>query len=273
MATPVIGANSRLDTDTVTVSPAEDTSFPAANLSDDRLFTVFKPTSAATTVDVKTDAGVGNTVDVDYFALGGHDLSDPAQDGNGAVLLTFASSPDDAVYTTIFTVTPLDDKVIFRTFTKVTQRFFRLRMTRGSSFIPSLGQLQWGVAVDFGFGVTVGFDPEAERLRARMNQAQTGNLLGSTLQFSERRASVRFRLLTDTFIRGTTVGDFGEFWDNHGSLLKQFFFAWNPGNPGSFEQDAFFAMVDPGVAIRRPLATQVAAGARDLSFDIVGVKE
>ena len=272
MATPVFGADSRFDADTVTSVPAEDTSFPKSNLSDDRVFTVFKPTSAATTVDVITDTG-GAGASVDYFGLIGHDLFDPASDGNGAVLATFASSPDNSVYTTIFSVTPTDNKVIFRTFASVSERFFRLRMTRGASFIPSLGQLQWGVRVEIPFGVQVPFDPEEERINARSTKSQTGNIMGTTLVFSERRARLRFPLQTDTFLRSATTGQFGDFWNNHASLMKAFFFAWNPGNPGSFEQDAFFAIIDPRSNIRRPLTTQVDTGFRDLQIEIQGLKE
>lgn len=272
MAVPLFGANSLLDSDTITVSPVEDTSFPTTNLSDDRAFTVFKPSSSASPVDVKTDAGVGNTSDVDYFMLADNDLSDPAQDGNGAVTLTFASSADDISYSTIFTVTPSDDRLIARDFTKVTARFFRARFTRGTAFTPSLGELQWGTGVRPNFPIRFPFDPNAERMRLNFNRSQNGNIIGSVQRFTERRISVALRLEPSSFVDDNTLGGFRDFWDKHASRGFPFLVWWNPGSPGSFELDAFFGMIDPGVPIRRASVTPLQNGFRDVNFDVVGLK-
>ena len=60
MGLPAFGADSLLDSDTLTVSPGEDSGFPKANATDDRIFTLFKWTGSAP-FDLITDAGVGNT--------------------------------------------------------------------------------------------------------------------------------------------------------------------------------------------------------------------
>lgn len=271
MAAPIFGANSRLDLDIITTVPAAATLSPKTNLRDDRVYTTFKPTSSGTTVDIVTDAGA--SVAVDYFMMIGHDLSDPALDGLGAVLLTFARSADDISYTTIFSVTPSDDLIIARSFASVSDRFFRVRLTRGTAFIPAIGQAQWGVAVQAPFGMEVGFDPDAEQINNRFNQSQTGNMLGATQTFVQRRASINLPLVPNSFVNGTAVGDFGEFWDNHARKLLPFLFLWNPGNPGSFEKDAMFAQVDPATSIRRPLRTQLDVGFRDLSFEVLALGE
>jgi len=274
MATPIIGAQNRLDDQLLILVPAEDTSFPKENLFDDREFTVYKPTSSATTVDIITDAGVGNTITVDYLGVVSHDLSDPASDGSGNVAWTFQDSADNAAYNAITSGTQTKDRIILRTFSSVTNRFFRFRMTRGSAFIPSIGQLHWGLKVTMPFGITVGFDPQDEQIRGRTNRSQQGNLLGSITTFSSRRARVNIPLLTNTFIRDNTTGSgFNFFWENFGRKLLPFIFSWNPGDPGLFEEDAFFAVIDSKAGIRRPLRSQLDIGFHDLTFTVVGLQE
>lgn len=275
MAVPMVGADSRLDNDTVTTSPAEDANFPASRLSDDRTFTVFKTTSASAIVNIVTDAGVGNTVNVNYVMIVGHDLSDPASDGNGAVNVSFQDSADGSAFNPDqFNFMPSNNKIILRTFSTVTNRFFRLRFTRGATFIPSIGQTQWGTRVDMEFGTQVGFDPQEERLVARINRSQTGQILGAISTYSERRATINIPLVTNAFVRSTTApGGFQDFWDNHATQMLPFVFAWNPGNPGSFEQDAFFCQLEPGQMIQRPLRTPLDSGFRDLEFRVTGLKE
>jgi len=274
MTNPIFGADSRLDQDTLTTAPLASASFPTANLFDDRIFTLFKPSASSTEVIVKTDAGVGNTVDADYFMVVGHDFFDPAVDGNGALRVRFENSADDISYSTIVDInTATDNKIISRTFSKVTDRFFRLRLTRVATFVPSIGQTQWGKRVELPIGFEPGFDPQEERIRSASTRSQTGNILGAVRFFTERSIRIRGRLILDSFIRDETTGGFQDFWDNHAALLKPFLFAWNPGNPGSFEKDALFAIIDSSQGIRRRLRTQLDVGFRDLEFAITGLKE
>lgn len=280
MGLVIFGAESRLDTDSVAVTPAEASGFPASNLSDDRLFTHFKPGTAATTVDVVTDAGVGNTVTADYFMAAAHDLFDPGSDGGGAPLLTFAQSADGIAFTTIFTDTRTADKIVARVFTAVTNRFFRLRMTRGTSFIPSIGQLQWGRRVEATDPtLRVGFDPNRERLVRRFNRGVTGNIIGSVHQYTERQMEANLRFQANSWVTGGSISDFTEFWDNHVSLGKPFLFWWNPNDqttpstPGSFETDAFFGVLAADGTVERPLATPLDSGFRHVRMQVIGLKE
>jgi hypothetical protein len=275
MSGAIIGANSRLDSDTVVVSPVENTNFPAINLSDDRTYTIFKPTSASSTVTITTDAGVGNTVDVDYFMALAHDFFDPASDGNGAVDIEFEHSADDISYSSIFTETGiLDNKIILRKFTEATNRYFRLSITRVATFIPLIGQLQWGKAVVFPAGsIHKSFDPQMEIVKNVTSRSQLGHILGAVRFYQERRADIKAKLMTNAFVRDETVGGFQDFWDNHGVLLKPFVWSWNAGNPGNFEKDSFFCQIDEKKGVRRPIVTPLDVGFRDLQFSVIGVKE
>lgn len=284
MGTPLIGQDNRFNDAspaTVTVTPSAEAGFPVANLSDDRAFTIYTMSVAASPLDIVTDIGVGKTAKVGYFMLVGHNLKTlgdaaPVGDGNGACDVNFAHSADGIAYTTIFSISGVpDDFIIARAFATITNRFFRLRITRATDFVASVGEVAWGEPVVFPFGVPVGFDPNAEMLNARSNRSQTGNIVGATQLFTERRATIDLKFVESSFVDGTAVGDFREWWDNHGQKMEPFLFMWNAVLTATNtvnEKDSFFGVVDPG-SLRRPLATQVAQGFRNLAFEIVGLKE
>ena len=114
MSVPFFGAESRLTLDTVTATTA-DSGYPATNLYDDRTYVLYSAT-AASTVDIITDAGSGQSVSVDYCGIVNHNFYT-----KGATV-TFAHSTNGSAYTTIFTVTPSDNTIILRWFTRVSDR-------------------------------------------------------------------------------------------------------------------------------------------------------
>lgn len=275
MGNPVFAADNRLDVDVVTTTPASASGFPSANLFDDRLFTFFKSVASATSIIIETDAGVGNTAAVNYISIIAHNLDTATvQDGiysfqNAAV----PAGPFDPILTDI----PItDDRIIFNQFTEIVDRVFRLTITTNggvATILPLIGQLQWGKRVESDGFIQVGFDPEGEITRGRFTRSQSGNILGAISTISIRVADITIPFLTNTFLRDETVGGFKEFWDNHASKLKPFVYAWNPGNPGSFEKDSFFGVVQPESGILRPLSTNLDSGFRSLQFRIEGLKE
>ncbi len=280
MGVPLIGADSRFDDGGVTattITPASATGFGPERLTDDRPFTTYKMGVAGLSFVAKTDAGVGNTATVGYFMMIGHNIGTINTDGGGALTFIFEESADDAAYTTIFTTTAInDDFIVARAFTNVVNRFFRLTISRGAGdFTAQIGQLAWGEPVRFPFGVPVGYDPNQEQLNARFNEAQTGNILGSAVLFTERRVNINFQHQPSSFVDDATVGGFKEFWDNHGAKMKPFLYMWNATTTAAtttFEKDSVFGVVDPGT-INRALVTQIATGFRDLAFQIVALKE
>ena len=203
MGSPIFGAHSRLDSDTLTVSPGSATGFPKENLFDDRLFTIWKASASGTTW-IKTNTG-GSPANVSYLGIASHNLF------TIGATITFEGSPDDSTWTTIFTHTPADNKIIFRSFSTVSYRYFRLSITGGSAAVQ-IGELQWGVVVDPTYGFDVGFDPNEEETNARYSESQTGNFLGVVLSYVSRRTAVRLRLIQDSWIRDMTTSGFGDFW-------------------------------------------------------------
>lgn len=279
MGVQLFGALNRIDTDTVTVSIPAATNFPIANLNDDRPYTAYRMNTTSSPLDIKTNSG--SAVVVNYFMLAGHDLSDPNKDGLGACTLLFEFSDDDfSSSTTIFSVTPTDNKMIARAFVLAAgHKDYRIRITRGTDFVANLGELAWGQGVRTPFNTEVGFDPEAETITARFNQTQVGNIVGAVSHFTQRRARVELRLISSTFVDGNTLGDFREFWENHARKILPFLFMWNAGADAAAASDtthefqAMFGPIDPGAGIERPIVTPVDKGFRDLRFTITALAE
>ncbi len=153
MGLPLFGADSLFDDTTVlTTVTSEESGFPRTNLSDDRRFTVYKPMSPVVDpIEIQTDAGVGNTNDVDYFGLTFHDLFT-----QGASITFAQAALPGGPFTNIFppsgSFLVTDDKIILRTFTKVTNRIFRLTISGHGTKQFSIGELQWGLKVEVPFG-------------------------------------------------------------------------------------------------------------------------
>lgn len=266
MPNPIIGANSRFDIDTVTVN-SEDSSYPKERLYDDRLFTLYKSAATAANPTYIQTFSASN-VTVDYLMIAGHDLFTQGK------TVTFEYSDNGAAWSTVASISfaPSDDRIIARSFTGISHKYYRLAVS-GNTNQFAIGQMQWGQALQFPYSLQRNFDPLKERLNARSTSSQSGNIMGTVSTFAERTARLKFTLLSNAFVRGTTVGNFQEFWDNHASPMKPFLFHWNPGNPGSFEKDAFFAIIKPKRGVSRPLATQVQTGYHNVSFDVRGLKE
>jgi len=184
MGNPMFGADSRLDTDTLSSNTASASAFPYANLSDDRLFTVAKPTSGGslTSWEIITDAGVGNTVDVDYISIIAHNLFSQSVDS-----IEFLESADAVGFSQVLIDSSIvDDFIIHRTFTKVTNRAFKLIITKAAGGLEdavAIGQLQWGKRIEFTNGfIQVGFDPQEETIKGRFNRSQVGNIVGAMIE-------------------------------------------------------------------------------------------
>jgi hypothetical protein len=265
MGLPTFGADSVLRDVTLTVS-SEDPAFPKANLKDERAFTIFKPLGIGSPVDIITDAGVGFTSRVNYLGLIFHDLF------TQGASIAFASSPDAAVWTDIFTAVPGDNRVIFRSFGLVTARYFRLRVS-GAAAPFSIGELNWGRKVEVPYGLPVGFDPNAEVLDLAYSVSQVGNILGSIYKFGTVRLALSWNHLPATFVEGTDVGEFRHFWDTWAGLGRPFFFCWAAGNPGASEKDAIFCVAEAGTPLTRPYNAPRQQGYRDLAFSVMALKE
>lgn len=274
MGNPVFAADNRWDDvgAIATSTPSAATAFPIANVFDDRLFTFFQPLASALSVTITNDLD-GPLGDVNYISIMSHNINTAAF---GSGIFTFQRFRFGQWLDVLADIPITDDRIIFHEFAQTDGEQFRITITTvggATSILPSIGQLQWGLKVQPDGFIQVGFDPESEQVRGRFTRSQVGNILGAISTVSTRFADINIPFLTNTFIRDNTVGGFKDFWDNHASKLKPFVFSWNPGNPGIFEKDAFFGLIQPESGIARPLSTNLDAGFRSLQFRVEGLKE
>ncbi|KKK62246.1 hypothetical protein LCGC14_3006260 [marine sediment metagenome] len=117
-------------------------------------------------------------------------------------------------------------------------------------------------------GVPVGSDPNEDRIVSRTNVSQTGNLLGTTLQYIERSFPFRLDHVPGSFVNDTTLGGFKNFLENAGELGLPFLIMWNAEDDftdTTFETDSFWGRLDPG-SLGRALSTALATGRRNVGY-------
>lgn len=114
--TTTIGAENLLKTATVVAS---SDSANAPNLWDNLLTDFWSPSAGAQTLTIDH----GSAKAIDYLGIAGHNL------GTDSASVVIAWSDDDISYTTITTLNPADDLVIFSQFTSVSHRYTKITVT------------------------------------------------------------------------------------------------------------------------------------------------
>ncbi|MFO8056099.1 MAG: hypothetical protein R6V10_02235 [bacterium] len=224
---PVIAWENLLADNGVTVTHTADAEgYPFQNLTDLRDYTLWKP-SGSGEVYVKLDAGEGNTVTADTWAVAGHNLYSAGVTGMGLYW-----SDDDVTYTPCLEPQdPADDSVFFRKFVSVSCRFLKMVIPSGYSETPYMGVLFLGAALTFPVYPDPGFDPDGEEIESAVRYSRCGNLLGVAERYRKRNILIEFSRLPAFFIENEWM----EFYKSHGT--KPFFFAWD--SAGRPEQARF----------------------------------
>jgi len=104
--------------------------------------------------------------------------------------------------------------------------YWRLTFTAGTPMNMPLqtGILFLGDFLEFPCYPETGFDPNSEEVILEPTRSESGYLLGVVEKYHQRRLSVEFPFLPDSWVRG----NFLPFWNNH--IPKPFFFAWDREN-------------------------------------------
>ncbi len=242
--------------------------FPESRLRDNKDFLFWKADLAGTH-DYTVDLGAGNDLAPTAIAILAHNLNTTSSSWE------LAFSDDDIAYTDVISAfAPTDDKIQFRTFITTAHQFWRIRITSATTS-TIIGEILLGRTIDFPHSIDpfVGFDPIAEQPSNRMTRSEDGHIVKVTSDFVARSQEWRFRLESfSDFVDDTTAfTGFRKWWDEFGALKIPSVFSWNPGNPGSFEADTMWAVVQG--TLERPLANQLDVGDRDVLFQITGLKE
>lgn len=240
----IIGYNNLLDTGTVTAS-TEATGFEKENAYDNNTYDYWKPTAVPAYLNV--DMGVDTACD--YLFIAAHDMGDTG----GTIQLQYA---DDASYATnltdVFTTTDSriteasdtriteagdfritesgisfsSNKPIFKTFTSVSKRYWRIKL---DGVISSLGFVKFGVRLDLPAGMRPGFDLITEsRNHKLVNQiSEGGEFLNRSVIREGGKGKITLTLLTPAWIRSN--------WESLADAIElaPFAFQWDNTNyPG-----------------------------------------
>ncbi len=245
---PKILHENRLDDATPVASSTAAGNFSVLNLRDFRPYTWWKPATLPATVTVDC----GSAKAVDYWALYGHGLF------TGACTIELRASTDNFSGSNVLvdSLTPASNDPFARYVNSVSYRYWRLTIT--GSAPPALAIAALGQLLDIPAYLATGFDPIGRTIKGQYNRSELGHPLGRSVKFEEWNESLKFELLSWSWVRNTWLPA----WRAH-VRDDPFLFAWNPtGNPGEVYL----------VAVKDQFKTPHKTGSLcDLSFDVLGV--
>ena len=106
-------------------------------------------------------------------------------------------------------------------------RYWRVKFTMHEMPMPiivQIGLMFLGDFLEFPCYPETGFDPNSEEVILEPTRSESGYLLGVVEKYRQRRLSVEFPFLPDSWVRD----NFLPFWNNH--IPKPFLFAWDYEN-------------------------------------------
>lgn len=250
--------------------PGSLTGFSFTRLADDKDYLAWRPSTIADK-SYAVDLGAGNTIEANVVAILGHTLFTET----ASVTVSHSDTAITGPFTDVVgPFAPSNNRIIVRTFESAgAHRFWRVLFSSIDSTSLQVSEVFLGRRIEFPFGIEWrGFDPLEEMPVNRAVRTEQGHVIKVTSDFSRRLGSWEFRFLPDSFVGDETLFiGFKDWWDTVGSKGLPSVFHWNPGSPGSFEQDGVWAIVRGTMG--RPLATQIDSGFRNVSFDFEGLKE
>lgn len=228
MSLPIFAYNNIMTTGTVT-STSEDTLFPVSNLANWNPSKMWKA-AAVGTVYVNVDAGA--LVDVDYFAVHVHNLTEKS----ATVKLQWSN--DGSTGWTDLTTTQQKSlsEVIFVTFTSVNKRYFRVEVAAPTA-ICSIGVIAIGEYLTMERGVQAPFTPpHADTKNEQLVNVTRGGIpCGNRVIQRGGNINANFSTLSTSWVR-TNI----EPLITH-SEQNPLFFAWNHD---TYPNEAVFIMLD-----------------------------
>lgn len=168
----------------------------AANLSDFRPYTSWKPSALPATVTV--DCGAVKSAD--NLALFNHNLF------SSGCSIEVHGSTDNFVTSdvTIATLTPGSDLPFILQFTSASYRYWRI-VIMGGTTMPTLSVVSMGVALVFPVGLQYGFGPLDRKVFGQTNISEQGLPLGSAVLFEQWVQQLNFMYVSDSWIRSTLL--------------------------------------------------------------------
>lgn len=232
--------------------------YDALNIRDWRTYTLHKFASAGTKY-ITVDCGAAKAAAA--LSIHTHNLGTAAATVSVESSGTGAWAGEEVVRLAGFV--PPNDRIIIKAFTEASARYWRIKIVTASL----AAQLAIGVLaprLDFPEYLSVPFTPYAERPIVESTRSRTGQLLGSVVQYYDRMHRVRFEDIAWSFV----MGDYKTFWEQHGSLLKPFIWAWDVTDHADL---AHLAIMDKKTEFAMPLTISTYVDA--LEFHLRSIRE
>lgn len=223
---------------TITAS-AEDSGYPDGNLNGWRRYEKWMA-SGANSYTLSLDFGADASIN--SLGISGHNLY---SEGVTSILTQY--SDDDITYSTALAAfAPASDKTLAKFWTASSHRYWRITISNGggANFEPYIGCLFLGTYLEFPEYCEMPFDPDRHGINSTKGAGETGEPLGESVDYRERRLSVSFNTLSRTWVKDT----FLPIWDAH--FDHPFIFVWDYESHAAeayfveFDMDEFTAPYD-----------------------------
>jgi len=221
---------------------SEAAGFPVTNIKDGRSYTKWKATSSADqNIDINTGTG-GGPFTVTSLAIIGHNM------GTAGTTLTIEqdNSPGfSGGETLLHTVSPTNDDPFYNELdVSGSQQFYRLNLD-SNSVAPEIGYIILGAKTTMEVGPQYGAAFHNFNAKGESFVSETGQHLGSALQFQERTINHKFKALTRSFLES----DLLPFLYDHYGQFKPFFYVPDTAN---LTTDVYFLRAPNNVKISLP---------------------
>lgn len=218
MSNPVIGYSNILESAISISASSEAAGYEKENCFDWLTYDFWKPTGF---VSENITIDMANPVSADYWAICAHDAYT-----NGAQYFLRASTDNfSSSNIGIDSITPSSNGIIFRTFSSVSYRYWRIVIFGGSA-ATSIGMFSLGDRLDLPDGMQVGFIPPTLSYDDEVlnSTSQGGAFLGRSVIRQGARGRMQFDLMTPAWVRS----DWQPFLEH--ARVKPFFLSWDPTN-------------------------------------------
>lgn len=243
MAFPKIGYRSIIETATLSGSVAAG--FPLSNLVDRRVFTATKAPSLSP-VDWDFDCGSNQTAD--YIGIISGNL---IAENVTATLKGDTTFPPSTVRATVTPSEYPSSGVWMEEFGSASLRYWRLSLSAASANAAFVYVLYVGQILTLTEYLSASVDPNFERTEASIELGDTGNLLGAALRCKQREFDLDLGEAGMEWSDMIAANGVNDFYKNHASRMRPFFFHPNIAAPTNFEPTFMVKKADAG--FNRPI--------------------
>jgi hypothetical protein len=148
---------------------------------------------------------------------------------------------------TLATITPTSNDPILYPFERHESNKWQVIIT-GLTAAAEVAVMFLGEAIYFPYLPRAPYTPKDEGIEVMSEVSQAGHLLGSVVAHHPVSINPVWELILRTWFNDNLV----PFWDDHGKLLKPFFFGWDLNNR---PDDIFYCWIDPAMRFKEILTT------------------